>query len=207
MYSVNDIYIKFRQSQARYHNRPYVIPNDIDTFLKNMTPKHFERMDTLTKLFNTAYRNVDPDKYFDCGFQLYKNFFSYNRFLNEKILNLYIIRDKNLKRDVHLSKKSIVNSLKFVVKWIGDKRNKNISLLVQYSSMYDDNITAPIKHYNMMKIDKYFLVWLIKEKYFIPSDLMKNDIPIITDNFRELSYDLLNIKDFLDDVKDKLEKM
>lgn len=207
MFTINDIYITFRQAQARALCRPYRIPKDLPGHILKMPEKHQANLEKLTQHFNTVFHNIEPDRYFDCGFQLYSNRFSYNRFFDDKILKLYITKDKNLKRDVEISKKNIIKSLKFIIKWIGDRRNKNISLLVQYSSMYDNNTYAPIKHYNQLKIDKYFLVWLIKEKIFRLEDYMKLDIPIIVDNYRNLSYDLATIDGFLIDVKKKIQEI
>jgi uncharacterized protein YhbP (UPF0306 family) len=207
MYNNNDIYIKFRQAQSRFYNRPYKIPKKLDEHIIKMNQVNFKNLEKLTQHFNTCYHNIDPDRYFDCGFQLYAKRFSYNKFFDEKILKLYIIKDKNTKRDARLSKKNIINSLKFVVKWIGDRRNKKISLLTQYVSMVDDNVSAPIRHYTMLKIDKYFFVWLIKEGFLKLNDTHKIDIPIIVDNYRNLSYDLAIIDDFLNDVKIKIQEL
>lgn len=207
MYNINDIYIIFRQAQSRALSRPYRIPKDILAHVQSMPEKHKENLEKLTQHFNTVYHNIDPVRFFDCGFQLYSKRFSYNKFFDNKILKLYITKDKNLKRDVELSKKDIISSLKFVIKFIGRNRNKNISLLMQYCSMFDDNTPAPIKHYNQLKINKYFFVWLLKEKLFRLEDYMKLDIPIIVDNYRNLCYDLATIDGFLIDVKKKIQEM
>lgn len=207
MYNIDDIYVKYRQAQARYHNRPYVIPKNLNDFFKKMNKKSYYKLELLTKKFNTAFRYINPDIYFDCGFSLYKRGFTYHRFLDEKVINLYIIKDKNIKRDITISKRGIINSIKFITKWIGEKRNKKISLLLQYSSMYDNNRLAPIIHYNMNKIDKYFFVWLIRDGYIKLSDEMKNEIPIIINNYRNLIFDLTSIDSFLSTVEKKIKEM
>lgn len=207
MYNINDIYIKFRQAQSRALSRPYRIPKDISNHIKKMPEKHYKNLESLTKHFQMAYHNVEPDKYFDCGFQLYSRKFTYNKFFDDKIMKLYITKDKNAKRDVELSKKDIIESLKFVVKFIGDRRNKNISLLMQYCTMYVDNTLAPIKHYNQLKINKYFFVWLLRDNFLKLEDDIMIDVPIIVDNYRNLCYDLATIDGFLIDVKKKIQEM
>jgi len=207
MVTIEDIYVTFRQAQARALSRPYRIPKDLSGHILKMPDKHRDNLEKITQHFNTVYHNIVPEKYFDCGFQLHSKRFSYNKFFDDKTMKLYITKDKNAKRDVELSKKNIIKSLKFVIKWIGDRRNKNISLLVQYSSMYDGNTYAPLKHYMQLKIDKYFFVWLMKERLITIQDYMKLDIPIIVDNYRNLSYDLATIDGFLIDVKKKIQEM
>lgn len=207
MYSIEEVYEIFRRSQSRYYNRPYRIPKDINKTFSKMIKRNYQCLEKFTNMLNTCYHNIDPERYFDYGFQLYKDRFSYVKFLDDKVLKIYIIKDKNVKREATLSKKAIIKSLKFVIKWMSDKRNKKISLLSQYTLMYDENTLAPIRHYNMNKIDKYFFVWLIRDKYLLISDDLKNEIPIIIDNFRNLSYDLETINDFLDEVKEKIKEM
>jgi hypothetical protein len=207
MHNIDDIYVEFRKSQAKFHNRPYRIPKDMEKTYAKMSPKNFASLKKITEMFSTCYHNINPEVYFDCGFQLYKNRFSYAKFFDTKIMKIYIIKDKNTKREVEISKKAIIDSLKYIINWIGIARNKRIPLLAQYCSMYDTGQLAPIKHYNMYKIDKYFLVWLMRDGYFRLEDNMKVDIPIIVDNYRNLSYDVAVIDKFLYEVKDKIKEM
>jgi hypothetical protein len=88
------------------------------------------------------------------------------------------------------------------------KENGNIkpvaSPFVNYCCLFHDDIPIPIHHYIMNKIDKYFLTWLIRDGFISVDDSLKNYIPFIIDNYRDITYDLRLIDNFLFNIKEKV---
>ena len=101
-----DVYKSFRKAQANANNRGYKIPRDFDDFLEKMNSNNREWLQRTTIYFNTSYRNIDIDKYMECGFEIWKSF-TYKNFLHEKIMVLYISKDKARKRQKEVALREI----------------------------------------------------------------------------------------------------
>lgn len=186
MYEPKDVYSIFRREQASFYNRPYNLPKDWDSFWngKKLNSRSKSLIKELTHRFNTNWNNIDPVEYIRCGFDLFKNRFTYIKFIDRKILNLYIERDKNKKRKLESSKKEIAENAKFIISFLKDKINPKFSVLNQYAKMKDGRETVCIKHYKQDKIGAYLIAWMIFNGYL---SLDKNDIstiPNIVENLR-----------------------
>lgn len=195
------VYVQFRKAQAEANNRGYRIPKDFEKHLnERMSDKNKNTLILVTSWFLTKWKEIDPYRYFQCGFELFKTF-TYHHFTNPKILKLYIQKDKNLKRYNRLSKKRIIESLRFIKRFMSEK---GISSFGIYCLTFDKNRSLPVKHYLENKIDKFFMVWLIKERMVMPTDDERALMPYIVESYREVVDKLDNIKNFLEEVKKKL---
>lgn len=192
---IEEIYHKFRKAQADFNNRGYRMPKDFPThFRTKLSEVNQKKLSKITGWFNTKWSNIDPYLYFMCGFDLYKKRFTYVKFFNEKILLLYIQRDKNQKREVRVNKKKIIESAKFVKQYMKD--NEIISLQ-EYIDTSDGNRRLAVTHYLQNKIDASFFVWLITRKGMKLTDTDRGFIPYIAQHYRNINVMLNNMKPFL----------
>ena len=195
------IYVQFRKAQAEANNRGYRIPKDFEKHLnERMSDKNKNALILVTSWFLTKWKELDPFMYFQCGFELFKTF-TYTNFTDPKILRLYIQRDKNIKRYNRLSKKRIIQSLKFIKGYMADN---GILSFNRYCMTLNQNRSMPVRHYLENKIDKFFMVWLIKEKMVLLTDDERSIMPYIVESYREIVDKLDNIRNFLIEVRKKL---
>jgi hypothetical protein len=199
MITAEDVYIEFRRAQAQFKNRGYRIPKDFEKHLKTkMSDKNREALEMATKFFNTKWKNINIFKYMECGFNVYKTF-TYTRFFDIKIMNLYKQRDKNLKREMVICKKSLRDSLLFVIQYIRDNKIESVS---RYCMMKNGYVNIVIEHYLNNYVDKYFIVWLIKQKMLKLDDENLALVPYISELYRELLVKLDEVKDFTNKLKE-----
>ena len=209
MYTDWDIYCAFRKAQANYLNRPYKLPNNWEKYKRSgaLSKKSLQNIELAVKKFNGTWYKIDPERYFDTGFKLLGKF-TYNRFFNPKIIKKYIQDDKMLKRVMRLNKQSMIESAKFVKRYMSKRTvNPKLSLVRQYTALTERNVHVPISHYLQGKIDKYFLVWLIRRGLIVLSEEEKTaHIPEIIENFRMYTATLNNkeMNGFLDKLGGKL---
>jgi hypothetical protein len=153
----------------------------------------------ITGWFLTKWQNIDPYGYFMCGFDLYKKNFSYVKFFDEKILLLYITRDKNKKRDINITKKKMIESAVFVKKWMV----KNNATLYDYINAREGHLRMAVDHYLKNQIDASFFVFLIG-KGMILTDMDRSQIPYIQQKFRKIQFGLNDIRDFIKKLEGRL---
>lgn len=183
-YDPVDIYYFFRKAQADNKGRGFRMPKDFDSHINNkFTEKNREALLLATKYFNSKWINVDPYQYFECGFVLYKTF-SYAMFFRSKVLRLYIERDKNKKRELNVNKKQIVESIKFIKKYM---LSNEIFMLSDYLSKRDGRQKILIDHYMKNKVDKFLLVYLVKSGKLNLTDDDRAYIPYIVQQYREIA--------------------
>lgn len=202
-----DIYVKFRQSQSRFLNRPYRLPKDFELFVKKrMSENSRKYLESITQRFNTRWVNIDIDRYFDYGFELFGKSFSYNKFIDKRLIKYYIEKDKNLKRSDDKLKENFNKSILFLKDWISKNcNNTRISPITIYCNKSDEKVRLPIKHYIRGSIDKLFFTWLIKERYFTPKDYEIQYIPYISENFRSSLEKLNEFNDLIENTRSILE--
>ena len=206
MYTLFEIYLKFRQAQSKFFSRPYRLPKNFDEFInKRLSRQNKESLEIVTNFFNTKWKNISIDRYFQYGFEIYDSKFTYVRFFDKIVMNGYIARDKHLKRDIEINKQNLINSARFIKKFIKNNIvNNKISRIIQYSRMRDKKDSLPIIHYIRGKIDKYFLVWLIKRKYLILNDNDRSLLPLIVENYRDYLNDLDSFKNLMIKIEDRI---
>jgi hypothetical protein len=181
MYEVIDIYVCFRKAQSNFLNRGYRIPKDFDAHLKKMNKRNRESLILITDYFNTKWSNIDPETYFECGFDILKSF-SYVNFFDERVINLYKTKDKNRKREMTITKEEIQKSLNFSKKYMV---KNGINHVKEYGRLRDGYESVPINHYLKNKVSKYFIVMLIKNGFLILNDDDRARIPYIIEQYNE----------------------
>jgi hypothetical protein len=198
MYTTENIYVYFRQAQAKILNRPYRLPKDFNDYVATkMTKSNFDYLQQVTNAFNTRWHNILPNKYFERGFELFKTF-SYPMFFNPKVIQFYIEKDKNLKRETGQIKENITRSAVFVKSWLKDMElRSDISSLSQYCKMNIDGMRAPIKHFIKNDIDKYFIVWLMSRRLLNLTPEEEGMMPLICQNYRVYLDDINKVNGFL----------
>lgn len=197
MISIDDIYVKFRKAQSVYSNRPYKIPKDISAFLeKRLTEVNLKNMQKLADALNTNYRNVDVDRYLEYGFELFGKNFSYIKFLDQRLINFYIMKDKNFKRDMELTITNIDKSIAFVKDFMSVGA---ASVYLRYGQLRDGYESVAIQHFIKGKIDRYFITWLIFKNYLVLLDGDRELIPLITEQYRNYIYELKKME-LLEDI-------
>jgi hypothetical protein len=202
--SIKEIYYLFRKAQADYNNRGFRMPKDFEAhFSKKLSTVNQKKLTKITGYFLTKWSNIDPYTYFKCGFDLYKHRFSYVKFFNERILMLYKQRDKNEKREIKVSKRKIIDSAKFLIKYMNENE---IFTLQEYIDTTDGSRRLAVTHYLQNKIDASFFVWLIKKGMKL-SDEDRSYIPYISKQYRTINV-LLNsdLKEFLSKIEKKFPK-
>jgi hypothetical protein len=199
-YDKEDIYKFFRRAQSSTLGRGYRMPKDFDVWLEKLSSKNRENLHKIMVWFNTKWHEIDPQRYFLCGFELYKSF-SYVHFFDERILRLYIHKDKHIKRDIKLSKKNLVESVKFVNRY---KEHYKIPSFGVYCRSMADNRSLPVKHYLENKIDGFFLTWLVYSKAVDLTEDEKALIPYVLKHYRKNVAKLLDMNDFLKKIKEKI---
>ena len=196
MYSSLDIYLKFKAASRK----PFRCPKDWDITLGKMTPPNKKALETITSFFNTKWRNIDVDNFMSCGFELFPNF-TYTKFFDERIVNLYITKDKIKKRECDLDKRKIVESAKYIK---SQMNSLGLPSLKHYARVRDEFSSLVIKDYLQNKVDAVLLAYLIHLKYLLPRDEDFAQMPYIFENMRSLRYKVISILDFLKMVEEKI---
>jgi len=202
MYSNEDIYFFFRKVQSESKNRGFKMPKDFEKHLNTRFSKpNKEALILSTKYFNTKWENIDVYKYMQCGFELFKTF-SYVKFFDKRVLNLYIVKDKNLKREMSVNKKLIIKSAKFIK---GYMHNNNIFSFKDYCCTVVDNKKEIVSHYIHNDVDKFLFVWAIKIGYLVLNDTDRSQLPYIIAQYREILVRVGEIEDFFNKLKGSLK--
>ena len=89
-----DVYVAYRKAQANHFSRGYRLPKDWDKHYQKMSTKNKNALTQVTHWFNTKWKEITPEEYFLCGFELLKTF-TYHNFAYPPVIRLYIQRDKN----------------------------------------------------------------------------------------------------------------
>jgi len=200
--NIEETYRNFRKAQADHHNRGYRMPKDFEShFKKKLSEINQKKLTKITGWFSTKWSNIDQYTYFKCGFDLYKHRFTYVHFFKEKILLLYKQRDKNDKREIRVNKTKLIQSAKFLKKYMSDNE---IFTLQEYIDTSDGNRKLAVTHYLKNKIDSFFFVFLLKKGMRL-TDIDRGYIPYISKHYRSINVLLANdLKSFLKKIEERL---
>jgi len=114
-------------------------------------------LERIAKAFTQA--NIDPEMYFQCGFELYGKAFTYRRFFNDNIMKVYKEKQNSKIKKLQNVVKSFKRSYDNIRSSI--KGTKTISPFLIYCTSEIDGQLAPVYHYNNGYICKYFITWLV----------------------------------------------
>lgn len=196
-----DIYYNFRKAQSESKGRGFRMPKDFDAHLeKKFSEKNREALLLATQYFNTKWTNVNIYRYMQCGFEMFKTF-SYVKFFDPRIMRLYVQKDKNIKREMNVNKKAIIESVKFIKRFM---KENNIHMLRDYLQLQNGYRKLIVDHYVHGSIDKYLLVWLVKSGKLILTDDDRACMTYIVHQYREIGEKLQEINGFMRKVGEKL---
>ena len=167
-----------------------------------MSPAYLEAVDILSRRFSTVWANMDLSMYFDCGFEIFGDRFCYLNFFDQRITRLYINKDKNKKLCGESSKKELIESTKFVLKYIKETHLRSFGVYC----LSRDGYALPVVHYLQNKISAFFLVWLLKERTFVLDDNDRSVIPYILQNYKQIFQKLDEVKEFCEKIKENFVK-
>jgi len=192
--TMEDVYFEFRRAQAQRNNRGFRMPKDFEKHINTkMSAKNRDALELSTKYFNTKWKNVNIFRYMECGFEILKTF-SYTKFFDPRVMNLYVQRDKNLKRDMKICKSSMGSSLKFIKEYIKDNEIPSVS---RYCMLKNGYINIIVEHYLNNYVDKFFIVWLMKIGVLNLDDDNLALVPYISEQYREIVVKLDEASEFL----------
>ena len=194
-----DVYVAFRKAQAFSKNKPYRLPKNWDVFKNSrLSDKNLQFLQTITDYFNTKWSNISIDKYMECGFELFKNF-SYHQFLKRNVIDLYIEKDKIRKRIIKQKKSDIRKSFEHI-KSLNLSPIKNYSVLETYCKLKDNQQKKIIKDYLLNKIDPVLFVYCLYYKFFQLTDIEKELVYNITNNYRKYLVIMFKQKKFIEEL-------
>ena len=103
-----------------------------------------------------------------------------------------------------ITKKEIMKSMKFIKSYMIEN---NISSLNRYCMLEKNFMKVVIIHYIDNRVNKFLLVWLIKERFLNINDDDRSQIPYIVAQYREILLKLNNLNGFLEKLKEKLNEI
>jgi hypothetical protein len=128
------------------------------------------------------------------------------KFLDERILNYYITLDKNKKRETTNIKKDLVESAKYVKKWVNDY-DKTLYDYIQIEDKENGRKLA-VTDYIKGKIDTSLFIWLIT-KGLILTDTDRGYLPYANEfgeTYRKIIFEIKNMTSFMNALEDKINE-
>lgn len=187
MYKPKDIYAKYRKAQSAYMKRGWRMPKDWNSFLEKMSFSNQKNLLKITTNFNTVWLNVDPELYFEIGFSMFGKSFSYHRFFDRRIMNLYKDKARINRMKEEDAEEKVKESINFITKFIKEKDLKNLREYIRCVSLGTGLIPTILIHWRKKKIDPYTLIFLMKRykaefnnyeddilEHYIGSDFLSN---------------------------------
>jgi len=207
MYNLKDIYQIFRRKQGEVLGRGYRLPKDWEKFIEKFNKSNLSYLIKLTDNFNTKWCNINPDKYMECGFSLFNKTFTYRNFIDEKILMLYVQRDKTDKRIKEINKQRIISSVKHILSVT--PTTDMIHPFQRYATLDGSGERLIINDFITGLIDKYTLCYLIRHGYFKPTadEFDKIQLWLGNNNHLHLMMDDINkYSEFFKKIEDMIDE-
>lgn len=195
------LYTIFRYKHGAYISRPRKLPKDITKHInEKMNSVQSDNLKTAAIFFDSKWINIDPNEYINCGFDVLGKKFSFHNFFDPRIMRLYIMRDKNKKRELETSKQDLINSAKFILEYI---KENNISFLT-YINKKIGHRRIIIEHYISNKICPLFFCFLLYNNKIELTEEENAILPYISVQYRNATVLIKKIDDFLMKIEDKL---
>ena len=185
MITAKDIYIIFRREQGRFFDRGFRLPKNWDAHWLKMKEVDKQVIEMLVVNFNTKWRDIDIERFFQSGFFVFGKRFTYTKFFDNRIIKDYVAKDKVRKMNLENVKRDFTNSLKFIIK-SGWK-------VPDYVKMKEGEISLPVIHYIQGKIDTSFLSYLIMKGLLKLNSIERSRCPCFEPKYREALVKLAEI--------------
>lgn len=185
MVTREDVYVAYRIEKSKYLKKDYKEQKNLPKYLetiKKKSPDSYKALEYFTLLLNTKFQNINMNLYFSCGFEIFKGMFYPPHFNDERILKLYIRKDKERKRNYIFDKNDVLKGFIFIKQYLIEH---NISLK-EYCELKDGGIYKILQHYQLDAINSNILVFLIMKKYINLSELEPEYITYISTRYNEI---------------------
>ena len=196
-----DVYVAFRRAHTNHKGTTgFRLPKDWEKHrTTRMTEYNQACLYKMTVHFNTTLSNINMDKYMACGFELYGDTFSYRKFCDQKILNLYMTHDKQKKRKMQASVDEIDATFEFLKGEMGVKpRRDGYGQLQNFCKFRDGEVKFIINTYLKGKVDMMTLTYCIFRRYLTLTDDERALTPYIADRYRELVENMQDVKNYIE---------
>ena len=206
MITDQDVYYAFRAAQARAKDRGFRMPKDWDAFLAKMTPMNREWLQRGTIAFNTRFSNIDIDRYMSCGFEIWKSF-TYKNLLHEKVIQLYIHKDKTKKRQLEVSQREIETTFNTIEDFLRDKPVRpGYTQLQNFCKFREGEVRICINMYVQGKVDVMTLAYCVNRGYIKLTDDERALSPYLVQKYRDILDALEDVKPFIAQKENELDE-
>ena len=206
MITDQDVYFAFRKAQSNTKDRGFRMPKNWDAFLAKMNENNREWLQRGTIYFNTTYSNIDLDRYMECGFEIWKGF-TYKNLLHEKVIQLYISKDKTKKRQTEVTEREIENSFNVISDYLRDKPLRpGYKQLQNFCKFRDGEVRICINMYVQGKIDIMTLTYCVNRGYINLTDDERALSPYLVQNYRDYCEALKDVKTFIKERENELDE-
>lgn len=198
MFTTFDVFLEYKKAEEYVKSKKCRMPKNWNDYLQNKISKsNREILETITNYFNTIWQDIDIYQYMIIGFTLYKNF-TIKNFLNSKILNHYIKKDKSKKiNDIDLNVETLKKSLKYL------KNEINGLTLHDKFVYYANQKEMVINDYCHNKINLALVVWLIMDNYLILEDVDIDRIPYLKQRYDIIADKIKQKRKIFNKIKNK----
>jgi hypothetical protein len=184
MVTAFDVYREFIAAKASHQGRGYTLPKDWDRhFSEKMSKVNRDAIQKAANYFTTTWSNIDVGRFMRYGTELYGKSFTYTKFFKPELLNYYITKDKNIKREQEFNTGVVLDSVKFIIRYM---RDNGIATLREYSRKRVKMLKTPILHHIKGHVDKHTLVYLINRRYLLLDEEDRAQIPYVVQQYRDV---------------------
>ena len=206
MITEQDVYFAFRKAQANANDRGFRMPKDWDAFVAKMTEQNRNWLKQATMYFNTKFSNIDLDRYMACGFEIWKGF-TYKQFLDDKVINLYISKDKSKKRQSEVTQREIEQSFNNISDFLKEvPRRPGYGQLQNFCKFRDGEVRVCINMYVQGKVDVMTLAYCVNRGYIQLTDDERALSPYLVQRYRELVENLQDVSGFIAEKERELNE-
>lgn len=168
-------YHKIRKEKFKDHTPQKTITEQDKAYLK-----------AISNNFNTVWHNINLNDFIRCGFSIFKENFTFEKFFERKVIDLYIRKDKQNKWYSRMSiKESFEKSMNFVRKYM--KENHITSLYEYCGSVIGGRKIVIDHHVKDNKVCKYFIVYMYQLGFLKMNDADWLLLPHVRENYVDIS--------------------
>ena len=188
IYTKEDIYKIYLQTKTLATGRGSRFPKDINKhFAEKMNPIYVSILDEVALYFSTKWNRIDVVKYFECGFEIFGKGFAYHKFIDERVLKLYIVKDKNEKLKLKNSKDEIMRDVENILDFMKTKaQTDRYGLFEWYCKQGDGQRKYVIEHYLTNKISPIMFIYFLYKKYIILTEADTISLPFINQQYNDV---------------------
>lgn len=201
-----DVYFAFRKAQANANGRGFRMPKDFDAWLAKQTPMNREWLQRATIAFNTRFYNINIDMYMACGFEIWKSF-TYKNLLHERVIQLYINKDKTKKRKLEVTQREIETTFNNIEDYLQDKpRRPGYNQLQNFCKFREGEVRICINMYVQGKVDVMTLAYCVYRGYIKLTDDERALSPYLVQMYRDILDSLEDVKPFIVQKENELDE-